>query len=196
MAEEIAESGLYETLQFPFSYLATDRDVALVKKCEENNMGFIAMKGLSGGLLNNSAACMAFMSQFPVLPIWGIQRESELNEWLSFFQKDVTMTDELKQIIVKDRSEMLDEFCRGCGYCAPCTADIIINQCARMSQLIRRAPSATWLSEHWQKEMMKIENCVECNLCKPRCPYGLEIPSLLRKNLEDYKKILAGEITV
>ena len=72
VAEEIAESGLYETLQFPFSYLATDRDVALVKKCEENNMGFIAMKGLSGGLLNNSAACMAFMSQFPVLPIWGI----------------------------------------------------------------------------------------------------------------------------
>ncbi len=196
VAEEIAESGLYETLQFPFSYLATDRDVALVKKCEENNMGFIAMKGLSGGLLNNADACMAFMSQFPVLPIWGIQRESELDEWLSFFRKDITMTDEMKQIIVKDRSEMLDEFCRGCGYCAPCTADIIINQCARMSQLIRRAPSATWLSEHWQKEMMKIENCVDCNLCKPRCPYGLEIPSLLRKNLEDYKKILAGEITV
>ena len=196
VAEEIVESGLYETLQFPFSYLATDRDIALVKKCEENNMGFIAMKGLSGGLLNNADACMAFMSQFPVLPIWGIQRETELDEWLSFFQKDVTMTEEMKAVINKDRAELLDEFCRGCGYCAPCTADIIINQCARMSQLIRRAPSATWLSETWQKEMMKIEDCVECNLCRPRCPYGLDIPNLLRKNLEDYKKILAGEITV
>lgn len=196
VAEEIVESGLYETLQFPFSYLATDRDIALVKKCEENNMGFIAMKGLSGGLLNNADACMAFMSLFPVLPIWGIQRETELDEWLSFFQKDVTMTEEMKAVINKDREELLDEFCRGCGYCAPCTADIIINQCARMSQLIRRAPSATWLSETWQKEMMKIEDCVECNLCRPRCPYGLDIPNLLRKNLEDYKKILAGEITV
>lgn len=196
IAEEIVESGLYETLQFPFSYLATERDIALVKKCEEKGMGFIAMKGLSGGLLTNSDACMAFMSQYPVLPIWGIQRESELDEWLSFFQKEVTMTEEMKAIIEKDRGELLGEFCRGCGYCAPCTADIIINQCARMSQLIRRAPSQTWLSDTWQKEMMKIEDCVECNLCRQRCPYGLDIPNLLRKNLEDYKKILAGEVTV
>lgn len=196
IAEEIVESGLYETLQFPFSYLATERDIALVKKCEEKGMGFIAMKGLSGGLLTNSDACMAFMSQYPVLPIWGIQRESELDEWLSFFQRDVSMTEEMKAIIEKDRGELLDEFCRGCGYCAPCTADIIINQCARMSQLIRRAPSQTWLSDTWQKEMMKIEDCVECNLCRQRCPYGLDIPNLLRKNLEDYKKILAGEVTV
>lgn len=196
VAEEIAECGLYETLQFPFSYLATDRDIALVKKCEENGMGFIAMKGLSGGLLTNADACMAFMSRYPVLPIWGIQRETELDEWLSFFQKDVAMTDEIKKVIMKDRSELLDEFCRGCGYCAPCMADIIISQCARMSQMIRRAPSEAWLSDYWQKEMMKIEDCVDCRLCKPRCPYGLEIPSLLRKNLEDYKKILSGETKI
>ena len=63
IAEEIVESNLYETLQFPFSYLATDRDIALVKACSDTGMGFIAMKGLSGGLLNNSSACMAFMSQ-------------------------------------------------------------------------------------------------------------------------------------
>lgn len=196
VAEEIAECGLYETLQFPFSYLATDRDISLVKKCEKSGMGFIAMKGLSGGLLTNAEACMAFMSRFPVLPIWGIQRESELDDWLSFFRKDVTMTDDMKKIIMKDRSELLDEFCRGCGYCAPCTADIMISQCARMSQMIRRAPSEAWLSDFWQKEMMKIEDCVDCRLCKPRCPYGLEIPALLRKNLEDYKKILSGETKI
>lgn len=106
------------------------------------------------------------------------------------------MTDDMKEIIMKDRSELLDEFCRGCGYCAPCTADIIISQCARMSQMIRRAPSEAWLSDYWQKEMMKIEDCVDCRLCKPRCPYGLEIPALLRKNLEDYKKILSGETKI
>ena len=87
IAEDIVKSGLYETLQFPFSYLATDRDIALVRACEAAGMGFIAMKGLSGGLLTNSAACMAFMSQYNVLPIWGIQRESELDEWLSYFYK-------------------------------------------------------------------------------------------------------------
>ena len=69
VAEEIAESGLYETLQFPFSYLASERDIKLVERCREKDIGFIAMKGLSGGLLTDSKACMAFMSSYDVLPI-------------------------------------------------------------------------------------------------------------------------------
>ena len=196
IAEEIVRSGLYETLQFPFSYLATDRDIALVKACEASGMGFIAMKGLSGGLLTNAAACMAFMQQYNVLPIWGIQRESELDEWLSFFENEPEMTDELRAVIENDRAELLGEFCRGCGYCAPCTAGIIINQCARMSQMIRRAPSEAWLTDFWQKEMMKIEDCVNCGACLSRCPYELNIPELLKKNLEDYKRILSGEVQI
>lgn len=196
VAEEIVESGLYETLQFPFSYLATDRDIALVKKCEEADMGFIAMKGLSGGLLTNSKACMAFMSQYPALPIWGIQKDAELDEWLSFFHEEAVMTDEIREVIEKDRKELLGDFCRGCGYCSPCTEDIQINACARMSLMIRRAPSKMWLTEKWQQEMMKIENCVECGECKTRCPYELDIPTLLRKNLADYKDVLAGKVQV
>ena len=193
VAEDIVKSGLYETLQFPFSYLASERDIALVQSCKENDIGFIAMKGLSGGLLNNSRACMAFMSQYEALPIWGIQRQSELDEWLSFFDDEVTMTDDIKDFIEKDRKELLGEFCRGCGYCMPCTAGITINQCARMSQMIRRAPSQNWLTDHWQQEMLKIDSCVDCGLCKTRCPYELDIPNLLRKNLTDYKEILAGK---
>ena len=193
VAEDIVKSGLYETLQFPFSYLASERDIALVQSCKEADMGFIAMKGLSGGLLTNSEACMAFMSQYDVLPIWGIQRQSELEEWLGFFENEVTITKKIKNVIEKDRNELLGEFCRGCGYCMPCTVDITINQCARMSQMIRRAPSQNWLTEHWQNEMMKIDSCVNCYMCKTRCPYELDIPNLLRKNLKDYKEILAGK---
>lgn len=194
VAEEIVRSGLYETLQFPFSYLATERDIALVRACTEAGMSFIAMKGLSGGLLTNARACMAFMSQYDALPIWGVQREKELDEWLAFFHGDCGMTEEIAAWIEKDRQELLDEFCRGCGYCAPCTVGIVINQCARMSQMVRRAPSESWLSPHWQEEMMKIENCIECGVCKTRCPYELDIPRLLKKNLADYKAILAGKV--
>ncbi|MBO4628294.1 MAG: aldo/keto reductase [Lachnospiraceae bacterium] len=196
VAEEIVASGLYETLQFPFSYLASDRDIALVKATAEAGMGFIAMKGLSGGLLTNSAACMAFMLQYPALPIWGVQRDKELEEWLSYFDKDITMTDELREFIENDRGELLGEFCRGCGYCSPCTVGIVINQCARMSQMIRRAPSQAWLSDYWKAEMARIDECVDCGLCKTRCPYELDIPNLLRKNLADYKDILAGRVQV
>ena len=196
VAEEIVASGLYETLQFPFSYLASDRDVALVKSCEAAGMGYIAMKGLSGGLLNNAEACMGFMSQYEVLPIWGIQRVEELAQWLSFFTKDVTYTDELRAFVERDRKELMGEFCRGCGYCSPCTVGIVINQCARMSQMIRRAPSQAWLTDYWKTEMARIDQCIDCGMCKTRCPYELDIPTLLRKNLADYREILAGRVKV
>ena len=193
VAEEIVTSGLYETLQFPFSYISSERDIALVRACEAANMGFIAMKGLAGGLLTNADACMAFVSQFEALPIWGVQRAEELEQWLSFFEKTPAMTDDLLAVIEADQKALAGNFCRGCGYCAPCTVGIVINQCARMSQMVRRAPSAAWLSPHWQAEMEKIDDCVDCGLCMTRCPYGLEIPTLLRKNLADYRSILKGE---
>ncbi|MBR3035082.1 MAG: aldo/keto reductase [Firmicutes bacterium] len=196
VAEEIVASGLYETLQFPFSYLSTEREIALAESCKTAGMGFIAMKGLAGGLLTNPEACMAFMHQYDVLPIWGVQREEELAQWLSFFEKDAEMTDELRAFIEQDRKELLGDFCRGCGYCMPCTVGIQINQCARISQMVRRAPSADWLNDYWQAEMAKIDNCVDCGICKTRCPYELDTPNLLRKNLEDYRNILAGRTKI
>ncbi len=198
VAEEAVKSGLYETLQFPFCYLATEKDIALVNLCKEHNVGFIAMKGLSGGLINKSNAAYAWMTQFDnVVPIWGVQRENELDEFISYFENEPSIDDEeIKAIIDKDRKELIGNFCRACGYCMPCPMGIEINSCARMSQLIRRSPSANWLSEKSQAMMMNIENCIECGQCKSKCPYGLDTPALLKLNLEDYKNILSGKVTV
>lgn len=197
VAEEIAVSGLYETLQYPFSYLSSERELKLVQTCKEYNVGFIAMKGLAGGLLTNAAACMAYMLQFDnVLPIWGIQKEEELEQWLAFMDKEPEMTEEMAAFIAKEQQELTGEFCRGCGYCMPCPAGIMINQCARMSLMLRRAPSAGWLSENMQAEMKKIGNCLECGACIKKCPYELNTPALLKKNYKDYKKVLAGEVSV
>ncbi len=197
IAMEVAESGLYETVQFPFSYLAGKKELELVETCRKNGVGFIAMKGLAGGLINNSKAAMAFMSQFDnVMPIWGIQRMSELEEWLSYMDSTPQMDSEISAFIDKEQKELSGDFCRGCGYCMPCTVGIQINQCARMSLMLRRAPSDSWLSPHWQEEMNKIDNCVNCRLCASRCPYELDTPNLLRKNLADYRNVLAGRASV
>jgi predicted aldo/keto reductase-like oxidoreductase len=197
VAFECVESGLYETLQYPFSYLAAPREVELVNLCREKHMGFIAMKGLAGGLITNSQAAMAFMTQFDnVLPIWGIQREKELTEWLSYMTDTPTMDEEITAFIEKEKGELAGEFCRGCGYCMPCPKGIMINQCARMSLMLRRAPSASWLSEPMQAEMKKIEDCIHCGSCMKKCPYSLNTPELLAKNYEDYKRVLAGEVSV
>ena len=197
IAMEAASSGLYETIQFPFSYLAGEKELELVRICRENNVGFVAMKGLAGGLINNSRAAMAYMAQFDnVLPIWGIQKMDEFAEWLSFQRETPQMDAAVSDFIAQEKKELSGDFCRGCGYCMPCTVGIEINQCARISLMIRRAPSAVWLSEHWQKEMNQIEDCVQCGLCSSRCPYELDTPALLRRNLADYRAVLAGEASV
>lgn len=197
IAQECIDSGLYDTLQFPFSYLSTDKEQTLVDNCKKAGMGFIAMKALSGGLITDSAAAYAHMAQFDnVLPIWGIQRESELDEFLFYMTEPPALTEERKALIARDRTELMGEFCRGCGYCMPCPVGIEINTCARMSLLLRRAPSESWLTPAQQEKMMNIENCLDCGQCKSQCPYDLDTPNLLRRNLEDYKRVLAGEVLV
>lgn len=194
IAREAVESGLYETLQFPFCYLASEKDIELAGQCREAGMGLIAMKALSGGLITNSAAAYAFLAQYDhVLPIWGVQRERELDEFLSYIDNPPVMNEELAEVIERDRKELSGEFCRGCGYCMPCPAGIEINNCARMSLMIRRAPSDAQMTEEMQAKMKRIEDCLHCGKCRSKCPYDLDTPALLEKNYKDYCEILTGK---
>lgn len=193
VAREAIESGLYETMQFPFSYLAAGPDLEIVEMCRKVDMGFIAMKALSGGLINHSDLAYAYMAQPQfdhVAPIWGIQRESELDEFLSYQVCPPELDQDRLAQIETDRAELTGDFCRGCGYCMPCPAGIEINNCARMSLLLRRSPSDGWLTEEWQEKMKKIEGCLHCGQCMKKCPYSLNTPELLAKNYEDYKTFL------
>lgn len=191
VAREALESGLYDTIQFPFSYLAAPDEIRLVEDCGENNVGFIAMKALSGGLITSSAAAYAFQARYPgSLPIWGIQRERELDEFLSYIENPPSLTPELQAVIDHDSRELAGDFCRGCGYCLPCPAGIDIPNCARMSLLLRRAPADGSLTPEWQEKMARVDQCLHCNQCSGRCPYGLDTPELLRRNYEDYKTFL------
>lgn len=193
VANQAIESGLYETLQFPFSYISSEEDQRLVTRCQEADMGFIAMKGLAGGVLNNARACYAFMQQFPnVVPIWGIQKEEELEEWLAISAEGQPMTEELQKVIERDRKELAGNFCRGCGYCMPCPVDIPINIAARMTYMLDRSPVERYFTEEWKEKMLRIEQCLHCNQCMSKCPYGLNTPALLEEMLADYKKRYAA----
>jgi predicted aldo/keto reductase-like oxidoreductase len=197
VAEDAVESGLFDTLQYPFNYLSIDREIALVKNCAAKNMGFICMKALSGGLLTDIGTCRAWHMQFSgAVPIWGIQRQKELDQLFEAqkqYGDSTTLSAEQAARIAKDQGELKGEFCRGCGYCMPCPQGITINQCARMSLMIRRAPTSVWLGDYWQKEMQKVKTCKHCESCKKKCPYGLDTPRLLEENLKDYEAVLRGE---
>ena len=197
VGKDIALSGMYETLQYPICYLADEKEKELIEICNTNDVGLICMKALAGGLITDSEAAMAFMNQYDgLIPIWGIQRESELDEWLSYMDDTPVMNDRISAFIKSEQEDLKGEFCRGCGYCMPCTMNIQINNCNRMSLMLRRAPSKVWLGEYWQNEMAKIPDCINCGACLPKCPYGLDIPALLKKNLEDYQEVLKGNRTV
>lgn len=198
VAEQCIATGNFETLQFPFSYISSERDLALAEKCKAADMGFIAMKGLAGGLLTNVDACHAFMEEYDnVVPIWGMQKLEELHDWVDAAERNVRMNDELRAAIQRDREMLQGSFCRSCGYCMPCPVGISIRDCARMNMLLRRSPWKQYYTPEWREKMEKINDCLGCGQCKQKCPYGLDTPALLKYMLDDYNKFFEehkGEI--
>jgi aryl-alcohol dehydrogenase-like predicted oxidoreductase len=193
VARDAVGSGLFDTLQFPLSYISSEEDRSLVEWCRKANVGFIAMKALCGGLITNIPAAFAFFRQHPtVLPIWGIQRERELDEFLELRRNPPELTPQTLSAMETDRRDLAGSFCRGCAYCLPCPADIPINWAARMSFVLRRAPYQQFLTDEWRQKMHRIDDCTECRNCASRCPYGLDTPNLLKAMLKDYDEFAAA----
>lgn len=195
LAMKAVNDGRFDTVQFPLSLLASEKDVELVNACREKDIGFIAMKGMSGGLITNSAAAFAYLRRFDnVLPIWGVQRERELDEFLGYEENPPVLDEEMRRAIERDRRELAGSFCRGCGYCQPCPAGIPIENAARMKFLLRRSPPQTWLTEEFRAKMERIGNCTNCGHCRSHCPYGLDTPAVLREMLADYREFYKAHV--
>jgi len=190
-AFEAVNSGLYDTVQYPFNHLATDREIELVKLCKEKNVGFICMKAMSGGLVTNAKLPFAWLSRFDnLVPIWGVQRMSELEELLAYSENPPVLDDEIQAQIDADRRELVGAFCRSCGYCMPCPAGIPIHNANRMKQLLERSPWRNWVTPEWQANMEKIENCIHCGACAKKCPYGLKPYETLPGQLAFYREFV------
>jgi aryl-alcohol dehydrogenase-like predicted oxidoreductase len=188
-AIEGAHSRLYDTIQFPLNSLASDEDLKIIEACKEEDLGLIAMKGMSGGLITNAASTFAFLRQFDnVVPIWGIQKMSELEEFLEFEKNPPVLDEAMWQLIKKDRAELAGDFCRSCGYCMPCPVGIEIPTQARISLLLGRAPYQPFLTDEFRAKMDLIPNCIECGHCKNHCPYKLDTPNLLKRELKRYNE--------
>jgi len=192
IAVEMVKSGLFETMQFPMSSLASDEEIELVELCKIHDVGFIAMKGLAGGLITNAKSTFAFIRGFDnVIPIWGMQYMKELEEFLSYEKTPPVLNDEIWEIINRDREKLLGNFCRACGYCLPCPAEIPIPMAARMELLLGRMDWRGLVTENWREMMSRINNCADCRHCIENCPYHLDAPGLLKTNLIYFEKFAA-----
>lgn len=188
LAQEAVRTGLYETMQFPFNHLASDEEILLVETCKKENVGFICMKALSGGLITDATIPFTFIRQYTnAVPIWGFQHAWELEQLLSLEENPPALDDAIKTRIAEDRKALVGSFCRSCGYCLPCPAGIPIHNANRMKQLLTRMPPAQWLTEEYQAAMARIEQCTKCGLCEKRCPYGLKPYENLPDHLAFYR---------
>ncbi|MCL1915705.1 MAG: aldo/keto reductase [Desulfovibrionaceae bacterium] len=190
-AVQAVESGLYDTLQFPFSLLAYGEDLRMPALCREADMGFIAMKALAGGLIRNVPAAFAFIRLHPnAVPIWGIQRLEELEEFLALEANPPPWDTAMATTAEKERAELGGEFCRGCGYCLPCPAEIPIHWLARMIPLLSRSPWKAQYTPKAMEEYNRAANCTHCGNCASRCPYHLDTPRLVETNYKFYLSFL------
>ena len=192
-AEEAVRSGFYDVLQFPFSYLSTPQELAVAELCRVHDVAVLGMKALCGGILTNARAAFAYLRPLDnIVPIWGIETAAQLDEILAYEKTPPLLDDTLQAIIDADRAELAAEFCRACGYCLPCPANIPIPMAARMKYLLRRMRADVFQSPEWQANMRKIDNCTACGHCKAHCPYELDVPALLQQHKDDYFRQLAA----
>ena len=142
------------------------------------------MKAMSGGLIGSSKAAYAYINSFDnVVPIWGVQRMSELDEFLSYMKEEPKLDKDLEEIIRKEREELQGDFCRGCGYCMPCPAGVDIPGCFRAwntYHMYQNYNVVKWSWETAMGEAKQAKNCIKCGKCEKVCPQKIQI----RENLE------------
>ena len=178
LAEEMIESGLFETVQVPLNFVADDAE-ALLPRCRDLGVGFIAMKPFAGGAIEDAALALRYLQQFDgVVPIPGIETRDELRQIVDLYSAPRGATSGELARIAQLRREIGKVFCRACGYCQPCPQGIAIPMILRVESFARRMP-ADRTRRAYDRHMPKIDACTGCRQCVERCPYDLDIPGML-----------------
>ncbi len=187
-AKEAVKSGYFETIQVPFNFITCEAAEELLPVAREHDVGFIAMKPLAGGILNNVNIAFKYLFQFPdVVPIPGIEKPHEIEEIVHVLeaQRKMTEADEIEMQRLRD--ELGTRFCRRCDYCKPCTAEIPISVVMVSSSFEKRMPPEQLLGGWVADAMEKAANCTECGDCEERCPYHLPIREIIKEQVEWYE---------
>ena len=171
-----------ETVMFPYNIVETQGE-ALMKRAHEQGVGFICMKPLAGGALEDAALAMRFIAQNPdvsvVIP--GMCDVREVRQNIDAFENTAPLTQEELAKIGTIRKELGTQFCRRCNYCQPCTAGIQISGIFVLEGYLRRYGLGDWAQQRYAGMAKKAGDCVGCGACEARCPYQLPIREMLAR---------------
>ena len=190
---EVFEKGLeldwVETVMFPYNIVETHGD-ALIQKCSEKNVGFIAMKPLAGGAIDDATLALRFISANKnvsvVIP--GMAEISELEQNLAAVNDKSPFTDVELAKFEAIRKDLGTQFCRRCGYCAPCSVGIVIPNMFVFEGYLERYGLANWAKDRYNALAKTASDCIECGICETRCPYNLPIREMLKHTAQAFGK--------
>jgi predicted aldo/keto reductase-like oxidoreductase len=187
VAKMAAESNQFATLMFPFNFMAVEAADILLPVCRKLDIGFIAMKPLAGGMVDNAAICFKYLLGFPdVVIIPGIEKNSEIEEILKIAGGSLELTGPERRAMAQIKEDLGPNFCHRCDYCQPCSAGIPISSMMTAKSFYKRLPPERFFSEMVGPMMDKARGCLQCGQCEERCPYHLPIRRMISEQLEWY----------
>ena len=192
VALKAMETGLFETVQIPLNFVGMEPIEEVLPAARRLDMGFIAMKPLGGGLLEDADVALRFLAQYEgVVPIPGIEREQELEEVVRIAEHPRPLTEADHRKMNRIRQELGRVFCHRCEYCQPCPQEIPISMVLNFRSFAKRMPAQRVLNM-MQDRMAKARTCTQCRECEDRCPYELPISSLVAEVVAAYDSFLAS----
>jgi predicted aldo/keto reductase-like oxidoreductase len=177
LAKKMVRSGYFETLMFPFNFVACEPALDVLEVCRSEGVAFLAMKPMGGGVLSNARLAFQYLRQFPeVIPVVGIERIEEMAEIVSLCDSPPALTLADRREIDQIVHELGTVFCRRCDYCQPCPAGIPISTVMSLPALFRRFPEEHIFGGGGAGGCIEtVADCQDCGDCESRCPYNLTI---------------------
>ena len=185
--EKALELPWVETIMFPYN-IVESQGTELMRQAHEKNIGFICMKPMAGGALEDGRLAIRYITANPdvTVVIPGMHSPDEVRENVAAVEDSSPLTEEEKAAFEKIRRELGTEFCRRCGYCAPCTVGINIPNVFTFHAYLDRYGLSEWAKDRYASLPVHAGDCVDCGLCETRCPYELPIRQMLKKAAADF----------
>ncbi|MFW6114900.1 MAG: aldo/keto reductase [Thermodesulfobacteriota bacterium] len=184
LVDKVLDDELFDTIMVCFSLLEPKAQEAVIPKAREKNVGLIAMKAFSGGIIDNASLALKYvLSQPGIAVLVGVEQKGLFDENWEIFRGSWDLDDSEWEQIEAIRSRYEKNFCRRCDYCQPCSEGIPIQQILGIRSMVKRMGTRILMEGYMAKAIDKARNCTECGECMTRCPYNLPIPDLIKENL-------------
>lgn len=194
-AKAHVKTGRFETIMFPFNFITCEPADELLPLCREQDMGFIVMKPMAGGMLDNATIAFKYLLQFPdIVAIPGIEKVREIEEIFSIYSGSPKMTAAERKKMRQMTEELGTRFCRRCDYCQPCSQQIPISMIMTFPTFVKRLPPDWYLKGGFIPDAMaKAVTCTECGECEARCPFKLPIREMIKESYNLFEQVKAAQ---